>query len=113
MATEGKILTLFEDKEKTKGIFPRTKISAVSDENGVSLDRILSELQISGGGGEPLYIGDEYGNTSVVVNADTLNGYTHEQIISLAGGLPVGSVILWSGDKIPTGWELVEEVTLD
>lgn len=112
MATEGKILTLFEDKEKTKGIFPRTKISAVSDNNGVSLDRILSELQISGDG-ESLYIGDEYGDTSVVVNADTLHGYTYEQIISLAGGLPVGSVILWDGDKVPTGWELVEEVTLD
>lgn len=67
----GKIKTLFSDKEKTEALFPRTKISAVSDNNGVGLDALLNnmnaeidakateafvtnkivEAQLSGGGG--------------------------------------------------------------
>lgn len=43
MAT-GKIKTLFSNKEKTEALFPRTKINAVSDENGVGLDAILNDL---------------------------------------------------------------------
>lgn len=50
MATQGKVLTLFEDKEKTTGIFPRTKVSAVSDENGKGLDALLDDkLSLTGG----------------------------------------------------------------
>ena len=44
MAT-GRVVTLYEDKEKTQGIFPRTKISAISDDEGTGLDAIISELQ--------------------------------------------------------------------
>ena len=44
MSLIGKIQTLFSDKDKTKPVFPRTKVKAISDENGVGLDVILSEM---------------------------------------------------------------------
>ena len=44
MSLIGKIQTLFSDREKTTPVFPRTKVAAVSDENGVGLDIILSEM---------------------------------------------------------------------
>ena len=44
MALIGKIITLFADKEKTLPQFPRTKINAVSDNDGIGLDAILDEL---------------------------------------------------------------------
>ena len=31
------IVTLYEDAQKTKAILPRTKVSAVSNENGLGL----------------------------------------------------------------------------
>ena len=47
MALIGKIMTLFSDKDKTSPVFPRTKINAVSDENGIGLDAILDEVKDS------------------------------------------------------------------
>ena len=47
MSLIGKITTLFSDIEKTTPLFPRTKVSAVSDENGVGLDVILDEVRDS------------------------------------------------------------------
>lgn len=44
MATEARIVTLFEDKEKTQAVLPRTKISAVSDNDGVGLDVLLADI---------------------------------------------------------------------
>lgn len=44
MSLIGKIQTLFSDKDKTKPVFPRTKVSAVSDDNGVGLDALLNEI---------------------------------------------------------------------
>lgn len=44
MALIGKIMTLFSDEAKTTPVFPRTKVSAVSDENGVGLDGTLNEI---------------------------------------------------------------------
>ena len=50
MSLIGKIQTLFSDKEKTTPVFPRTKVSAVSDENGVGLDALLdATMQKTGG----------------------------------------------------------------
>ena len=40
MAT-GKIRTLFSDKEKTEVLFPRTKVSAISDDNGNGLAAVI------------------------------------------------------------------------
>ena len=92
MATQGKILTLFEDKEKTKGVFPRTKISAVSNENGVGLDAILDGVVCTGEDVENMQ--------SLPVDADTLNGYTAEELMAGGSG---GSVNL--GDEIYIGDE--------
>ena len=44
MSLMGKIQTLFSDEEKTSPVFPRTKVSAVSDDNGVGLDALLDEF---------------------------------------------------------------------
>lgn len=45
MAITGSVKTLYEDKEKTEAIFPRTKMSAVSDENNKGLDAIITDIQ--------------------------------------------------------------------
>ena len=36
-----KITTLFEDQNKTTALYPRTKVSAITDENGVVIDNIF------------------------------------------------------------------------
>lgn len=43
MSITGKIKTLFSDPAKTQALFPRTKVKAVSDDNNVSLEVLLSE----------------------------------------------------------------------
>lgn len=49
MATETKIVTLYQgiDRDSQQAISPRTKTSAVSDENNVSLDVLLEDLKKS------------------------------------------------------------------
>ena len=44
MSTTGKIKILFSDKEKTEALFPRTKTSAVSSDDGTGLNVILDNL---------------------------------------------------------------------
>lgn len=44
MSLIGKIVTLFSDKEKTAPVFPRTKVSAVSDDDGVGLNVLLDNV---------------------------------------------------------------------
>lgn len=44
MPLTGKIKNLFEDKDMTISVFPRTKVKAVSDDNGVGLDAILNAI---------------------------------------------------------------------
>lgn len=39
-----KIRTLFEDKEGTIPLFPRTKIKAVSDDDGTTLNVLLDDM---------------------------------------------------------------------
>jgi hypothetical protein len=41
MSAQGKIKTLFSDKEKTEPLYPRTKMSAISNNDGVGLEAIL------------------------------------------------------------------------
>ena len=42
MSTQGKIKTLYSDREQTEAIFPRTTTNAIFDEDGVGLEAILS-----------------------------------------------------------------------
>ena len=62
----GKIKTLFSDKEKTEALFPRTKVSAISDDNGVGLDAIMECVAYTDNAVEG--IGEVY------IDADTLGG---------------------------------------
>lgn len=39
-----KVTTLFEDSAKTNALYPRTKVSAVSDNNGKALSQIIDEI---------------------------------------------------------------------
>lgn len=42
------VITLYTDKEKTDAIYPRTKISGISDDNNVSLQELLNKrIQIT------------------------------------------------------------------
>ena len=41
MPLTGKIKNLFEDKDMTISVFPRTKVKAISDDNGVGLGALL------------------------------------------------------------------------
>ena len=44
------IVTLYDDAAKTKAFAPRTKVSAVSDDNGTNLQSLLdNKLNTSGG----------------------------------------------------------------
>lgn len=43
MSLTGKITNLFADKEKTSPIFPRTKVKAISDDDGIGLNVLLDE----------------------------------------------------------------------
>lgn len=45
MSIVGKIKTLFSDKENTEALFPRTKVKAVSDDDGVGLNIILDDIR--------------------------------------------------------------------
>ena len=48
--TSTTIVTLYDDSAKTKAFAPRTKVSAVSDDNGTNLQSLLdNKLNISGG----------------------------------------------------------------
>jgi len=46
----GKIQTLFEDENKTIEIFPRTKVSGISDDSNVSLEEIIRKCAKSDSG---------------------------------------------------------------
>jgi hypothetical protein len=63
----GKIKTLYSDREKTEALFPRTKINAISDDNGVGLDAILEHVVYS--------VPDVIADNTDTVNADTLQGH--------------------------------------
>lgn len=70
----GKVRTLFTDKTQTEALFPKTKISAVSDNEGVGLEAILSQM---------VSAGDNLAQTSSeTINADTLNGMSSDDFAS-------------------------------
>lgn len=67
MPIQGDVKNLYSDREKTRALFPTTKVSAVSDDNGVGLDALMENL---------LYSGIEVPEaSSVPLDADTLEGH--------------------------------------
>lgn len=71
MSISGEIRTLYKDREQTQAVFPRTKLNAVSDDNGVGLGAILEDTVHTG----PVV--DE--TTTAPINADTLGGRPAEE----------------------------------
>lgn len=70
----GKIKTLFSDKEKTEPLFPRTKTSAVSADDGTGLDVLLEHVG---------YYDDSDGTgASVPIDADSLGGLPADNFAS-------------------------------
>jgi hypothetical protein len=48
--SETKIVTLYDDVEKTIAFAPRTKVSAISNDSGIRLQALLdNKLSLSGG----------------------------------------------------------------
>lgn len=76
MPTQGKVKTLFSGEDNTEAVFPRTKISAVSDSDGTGLDAILDKA---------VYTGELTDETSTApVNADSLGGILAENYATQA-----------------------------
>lgn len=74
--TTGKVKTLYSDKEKTEALFPRTKVNAISDNDGMGLDAILESV---------VYIDTNViQSTTVPVNADTLGGVRADEYATQA-----------------------------
>lgn len=66
MPIVGDIKNLYSDVEKTRALFPTTKIEAVSDEDGTGLNIILDKM---------VYTGEAIDKAEQIpVNADTLDG---------------------------------------
>ena len=64
--SQGKIKTLYSDKQKTEPLYPKTKLNAISDENGVGLEAIMQGLAYTDGLSQ---------NASVpLTDADSLGG---------------------------------------
>lgn len=81
-----KITTLYGDSAKTEALYPRTKVSAVSDGDNRSLEEIIDDLTLTGG--EKITISnnavnwDGIGRTTLWTNADSSSSFS-PQLISL------------------------------
>ena len=67
MAIEGKVRTLYTDKTQQEAIFPTTKVSAVTDDEGNGLNTLLEHVAYV----DPM----DMESAAVLVNADLLGGY--------------------------------------
>ena len=79
MALIGKIQTLFKDKNKTIPVYPRTKIKAISDDNGTGLEAILEDLKNNAGSGTAILP-----ETVMLKTGGAFTG--HVDYLTLAGG---------------------------
>lgn len=108
MSTLGKITSLFTDKEMTIPAFPRTKVKAVSDDNGIGLDAILRDV---------VHAEESSVEAAIVpLNADTFQGYDvsllKEKFINEM--YPIGSVYMTSTNSNPSSilggtWSLIDK----
>lgn len=102
--SNGKIKTLYSDAAKSEALFPRTKVSAVSDADGVGLDAIVDGVIYSDTNGVD--------STAEIINADTLGGYSVAGVINLI--YPVGSIYMSINSTSPATlfggtWEQLED----
>lgn len=90
------IVTLYSDKEKTDALYPRTKVSAISDDNNTPLKELMTGMvkQEEGGTEEEVV---------TPVNADTLGGkltannvvFYEEEMVD-----EFGQVVVKNADKL-------------
>ena len=90
------IVTLYSDKEKTDALYPRTKVSAISDDNNTPLKELMTGMvkQEEGGAEEEVV---------TPINADTLGGkltannvvFYEEEMVD-----EFGQVVVRNADKL-------------
>ena len=78
MSITGKIKTLFADSAKTEALFPRTKTSAVSDDNNIGLNVLLNNKQEKH---KPLAIILPASGWSNMMQTVSVNGVTEDNSI--------------------------------
>lgn len=64
---KGYIKTLYSDFEKTECVFPRTKVKAISDDDGIGLDALINTVP-------HFKETEEHEVSTVPLDADTLGG---------------------------------------
>ena len=78
MALTGKITNLFTDKAMTIPAFPRTKVKAISDDNGVGLNVLLDNKQEKH---KPLSVTLAASGWSGMAQMITINGITENNTV--------------------------------
>lgn len=78
MAITGKIKSLFEDKEMTVSVFPRTKVKAISDDNNIGLNVLLDNKQEKH---KPLSVSLLASNWSDMTQTVSVDGVTEDNSI--------------------------------
>ena len=71
----GKIKTLFSDPNKTEIVYPKTKLNAISDNDGIGLEAILSTTVHAGAGSDDDVV------TTIPNDAETLGGLPADYFI--------------------------------
>lgn len=130
------IVTLYSDKEKQDVILPRTKVSAVSDENGLGLDALLNnKLSLVGGtmtgslifdnsttsqknepgikwgtyGSNTPYIGFATDQNDGTFILGSLKGTNYQSGLAIRGG---SGNLLWKGERIATYTDIANYLPL-
>ena len=90
------IVTLYSDKERTDALYPRTKVSAISDDNNTPLKELMTGMvkQEEGGTEEEVV---------TPVNADTLGGkLTADNVVFYEEEMvdEFGQVVVRNADKL-------------
>lgn len=73
MALTGKIMDFFADKAMTIPAFPRTKVKAVSDDNGVGLNALLDAKQKKHVAATVTLLASGWSNNQQIVNLSAAN----------------------------------------
>ena len=73
MALTGKIMDFFADKAMTVPAFPRTKVKAISDDNGVGLNALLDAKQKKHVAATVTLLADGWSDNQQIVNLSAAN----------------------------------------
>ena len=109
----GKVRTLFTDKTQTEALYPKTKISAISDNNGVGLEAILNNMVVADG--------DFSQSASEIINADTLQGHfaeefaTNARVDAIESSIPATAADIGAAPigRLDANYEVATDAELD